>query len=63
MATAGELRNALQSLRNASGAEKNRAKSVALTLGAQTALEISDRGARAQFVESYESDIDDAMSA
>lgn len=63
MATAGELREALQNLRNASGPEKNRAKSVALTLGAQTALEIADRGARAQFVESYEADIDDAMDA
>ncbi|GAB3161754.1 hypothetical protein GCM10027258_79320 [Amycolatopsis stemonae] len=63
MATAGELREALQRLRNASPAEKNAAKSAALTLGAQTALEISDRTARGQFVASFEADINAAADA
>lgn len=63
MASASELRAALQNLRNAPDANKKQARSVALTLGAQTALEIADRGARGQFVESYEADINDAMGA
>ncbi|NUT46741.1 MAG: hypothetical protein HOV94_05385 [Saccharothrix sp.] len=62
MASAGELRTALNNIRNASTpAAKTAAKSVAQTLGAQTALEIGDRTARGQFVTSYEDDINTAM--
>lgn len=63
MASAAEIREALLALRNASSDDKAAAKARVTTLGQQTAMEITDKTARGQFVASLGDDIEDAMKA
>ena len=58
------IRAALAKLRDAeSPAEKNSAKATANTVGQRAALTITDADARQQFVQSLQTDINDAYSA